>query len=186
MTVSNNLGPQPRCSQVRRRIISGHYTYLYGIHDAGGNFLPGTEVNDGGYGGNSRLWFKPNTGGTYYVAAGAHYPERWGYARDEGSYTVAVTDLTPGAGLVAAAAVGRPATGSIDFEYERDWFGVTLEAGRPINSISRDSFRLTATRKGSTTAAACAIRGSSESTTKRETRSPARATTTAATITTAG
>ena len=103
--------------------------YLYGIHDAGGNFLPGTKVNDGGYGGNSRLWFKPDTGGTYYVAAGAHYRERWGYARDEGSYTVAVTDLTPGAGLVAAAAVGRPATGSIDFEYERDWFGVTLEAG---------------------------------------------------------
>ena len=103
--------------------------YLYGIHDAGGNFLPGTKVNDGGDGGNSRLWFKPDTGGTYYVAAGAHHPERWGNGRDEGSYTVAVTDLTPGAGLVAAAAVGRPATGSIDFEYERDWFGVTLEAG---------------------------------------------------------
>ena len=103
--------------------------YLYGIHDADGNFLPGTKVNDGGDGGNSRLWFKPDTGGTYYVAAGAHYPKRGGNGRDEGSYTVAVTDLTPGAGLVAAAAVGKPATGSIDFEYERDWFGVTLEAG---------------------------------------------------------
>ncbi len=102
--------------------------YLYGIHDAGGNFLPRTKVGDGGDGGNSRLWFKPDTGGTYYVAAGAQQ-KKWQNSRDEGSYTVAVTDLTPGAGLVAAATVGKPATGSINFEYERDWFGVTLEAG---------------------------------------------------------
>ena len=103
--------------------------YLYGVYDADGNLLPDTEDDGTGNDFNSRLWFKADTSGTYYVAAGADHWKWNAHVPDEGSYTVAVTDLTPGVGLVAAAAVGEPATGAIEFEYERDWLGVTLEAG---------------------------------------------------------
>ena len=103
--------------------------YLYGVYDADGNLLPDTEDDIGGEGLNSRLWFRPDTSGTYYVAAGCDHGRDSSNVRDEGSYTVAVTDLTPGAGLVAAAALGEPVTGRIEFDYERDWIGVSLEAG---------------------------------------------------------
>ena len=103
--------------------------YLYGVYDADGNLLPDTEDDIGGEGLNSRLWFRPDTSGTYYVAAGCDHGRDSSSVRDEGSYTVAVTDLTPGAGLVAAAALGEPVTGRIEFDYERDWIGVSLEAG---------------------------------------------------------
>ena len=46
--------------------------YLRGICDLNGNLLSGTTDDDGGTGHrNSRIVFTPDSGGTYYVAAGA-------------------------------------------------------------------------------------------------------------------
>ena len=59
-------------------------TYLYGIHDAAGNFIPGTEDDDGGVSVNSRVTFTATADATYYVAAGGF---------DEvGTYTLSVVE----------------------------------------------------------------------------------------------
>ena len=108
-----------------------HDPYLRGIYDADGNLIDGTTVDDGGTGGNSRLHFTAEEAGIYYVSAGA-----W---RDlEGTYTLRVTDLTSsisddyttGTGTAGTVAVGGSATGEIDFHHDRDWFAVTLVAGK--------------------------------------------------------
>ena len=59
--------------------------YLYGLHDADGNFIPGTTDDDGGAGYNARVTFTAEEAGAYYVAAGA-----WGY--DTGTYTLSVVE----------------------------------------------------------------------------------------------
>ena len=46
--------------------------YPRGVHDADGVLIAGTTNDDGGTGFNSRVTFTADTGGTYYVAAGAH------------------------------------------------------------------------------------------------------------------
>ena len=101
--------------------------YLRGIHDADGVLIPDTTDYDGGVGTNSRLFFQPQTGGTYYIAAGA-----WG--NGEGTYTVSVTEVEDdhpaGTGTTGTVAVGGSATGEIDYKDDRDWFAVTLEAGK--------------------------------------------------------
>ena len=108
-----------------------HDPYLRGIYDADGNLIDGTTADDGGTGGNSRLHFTAEAAGTYYISAGA-----W---RDlEGTYTLRVTDATSsisddyttGTGTAGTVAVGGSATGEIDFHHDRDWFAVTLVAGK--------------------------------------------------------
>ena len=61
-------------------------TYLYGVHDADGNRLPGTRDDDGGVGVNSRVEFTPVDAGIYYVAAGA-------FGNQEGTYTLSVEEV---------------------------------------------------------------------------------------------
>ena len=107
--------------------------YLRGIYDVAGTPIPGTMDDNGGSGNNSRVTFTATEGGTYYVSAGAG-PD------SEGAYTLRVTDISvqddflPGAGTSAIAtgtvAVGGSVTGEIDYGGDRDWFAVTLEAGR--------------------------------------------------------
>ena len=101
--------------------------YLRGVHDADGNLIAGTTDNNGGTGLNSRVYFTAADAGTYYVAAGAR--SYWA-----GTYTLSVRevadDLADGTGTSGAVAVGGSATGEIDYAYDRDWFAVTLEAGR--------------------------------------------------------
>ena len=59
--------------------------YLYGIHDANGNYLVGRN-DDGGEGLNSRVTFMPVADGTYYIAAGA-------YSIGVGTYEVSVEEV---------------------------------------------------------------------------------------------
>ena len=47
-------------------------TYLRGIYDANGDQIDGTTNYDGGVNRNSRVYFRPDEGATYYVSAGAH------------------------------------------------------------------------------------------------------------------
>ena len=101
--------------------------YLYGVHDAKGDLIAGTTDDNGGEGRNSWVDFTAQDAGAYYVAAGAQ-------AYWEGSYTLSVAevpdDFEAGIGTSGAVAVGGSATGEIDFNGDRDWFAVTLEAGR--------------------------------------------------------
>jgi len=102
---------------------------LHGIHDAGGSLIHSTMDDDGGEGFNSRVAFSPDEDGTYYVAAGGNY---------KGTYTLSVTDVTPkpaddyaaDTGTTGTVAVGGSATGELETADDRDWFTVTLEAGK--------------------------------------------------------
>ena len=105
--------------------------YLYGVRDANGVLIFGTTDDDDGVGYNSRGYFEAREAGTYYVAAG-------GYGGSTGAYTLSVTefagvrpddDFEAGTGTTGAVAVGGSATGDINYEYDRDWFAVTLVAG---------------------------------------------------------
>ena len=101
--------------------------YLRGVHDANGDRIARTRDDDGGEGRNSQLTFTAAQAGTYYVAAGA-------YQDEEGSYTLSVTevpdDFGPGRGTTGEVAVDGSARGEIEVSGDRDWFAVTLEAGR--------------------------------------------------------
>ena len=100
--------------------------YLYGVHDADGALIAGTTDDNGGSGTNSRVYFTAEEAGAYYVAAGA-----WG--NFEGAYTLTVTDVDDFVArtwTTGEVAVGGLATGEIEFDGDRDWFAVTLEAGR--------------------------------------------------------
>ena len=103
--------------------------YLRGVHDADGNRLAGTTNDDSGAAANSRVIFTAGADATYYVAAGTG-------TASQGTYTLSVTDVTDdfeaGTGTTGTVAVGGSATGKFEIEwaYDRDWFAVTLEAGR--------------------------------------------------------
>ena len=103
--------------------------YLRGIYDANGDQHEGTTDYIGGENYNSRVYFRPDEGGTYYVSAGAH-PDVGG------TYTLAVSDATDDytdehaddSTTTGSVVVGDSATGTIEYNGDRDWFAVTLEA----------------------------------------------------------
>ena len=101
--------------------------YLRGVYDSDGSRISGTTNDNGGTGLNSRGIFTADDDGTYYVAAG-------GYGTNVGTYTLSVTemedDFAAGAVTTGTVTVGSPATGEIEFAGDRDWFAVTLEAGK--------------------------------------------------------
>ena len=101
--------------------------YLRGIYDEAGDRIDGTTNNDGGERYNSRVYFTPDEGATYYVSGGADRNET-------GTYTLTVTeipdDYAADSTTTGTVVVGGSATGSIDVPGDRDWFAVTLEAGR--------------------------------------------------------
>ena len=128
--------------------------YLRGIYNSRGELLDDTQNDDGGVLLNSRVFFTPADTGTYYIAAGAWNNNKGtykvlvdalpsmqavSYIDDSMTYiglnaAVSVnkhaddygTD-TDGAGRVT---VGGSATGAIEQQGDRDWIGVTLDAGR--------------------------------------------------------
>ena len=108
---------------------------LYGIYDDTGIRLPGTQDDSSGAGTNARVTFTPAATGTYYVAA--TNSSRFGTLSD-GTYTLAVTDVTAGVpddypddtSTTGTVAVGGSITGEVEFLFDEDWFAVTLEAGQ--------------------------------------------------------
>ena len=101
--------------------------FLRGVYDAAGVRIGGTGNDDGGSGPNSRVFFRADEAGTYYVAAGA-------YGTRKGTYTLSVTevpdDFAAATGTTGAVAVGGSATGDIENFGDRDWFRVNLSAGK--------------------------------------------------------
>ena len=109
---------------------------LVGLYDAAGTFVGGGDDN-GGAGRNSLRDFAPETTGTYYVAARAH-------GNNAGTYTVAVgeisqDDFSSSTATTGTVAVGGTATGEINDQGDRDWFAVSLEAGRTYRVDVRGS-----------------------------------------------
>ena len=114
--------------------------YLRGVHDANGVLIPGTENYADGVGGNSRVAFTAEEDATYYVAAGSrmYYLASRGWVFHEGTYKLSVTDITD---IVlddhsadirtdGVVTVGGSVMGEIEVGGDRDWFAVTLDAGR--------------------------------------------------------
>ena len=133
--------------------------YLYGVHDASRLFIPGTENDDNREGGvDSRLIFTPDTGGTHFLVAGA-YDSGVSGDENTGTYTLSVRDISPppvtpplpavveggtdlagnattravieAGGFVARGAIAAPVRVSGNYyRFDKDWFQVTLQAGR--------------------------------------------------------
>ena len=102
--------------------------HLRGFYDANGDLIDGTTYHhDGGVGLNSRGYFTPDEGATYYVSAGAFHSH-------VGTYTLRVTevsdDYAADSTTTGMVAVGGSATGNIEPSGDADWFAVTLEAGQ--------------------------------------------------------
>ena len=78
--------------------LEGHRTgggtlgdpYLYGIYDANGDRIDGTTNNNGGEGSNSRVYFTPDEGATYYVSAGDYGTHSF---FPVGTYTLSVEEV---------------------------------------------------------------------------------------------
>ena len=104
--------------------------YLRGIHDADGNFIAGTTNDDGGDGYNSRVTFTATEDATYYVAAGANVGGRGTYTLSVVSRDVEEGDFASSTRTSGVVDVGGSATGQINYGNDRDWFAVTLEAGK--------------------------------------------------------
>ena len=122
--------------------------YLRGIHDADGDLIPGTTDNHYGAGRNSRLTFRAQDAGVYYVAAGA-------FGIEEGTYTLSVADVTGDVtggvrggrddflawtGTSGAVEVDGSATGEIDSIGDRDWFAVELDADKTYQIDLKGSY----------------------------------------------
>ncbi len=106
------------------------------LHDDEGTLIDGTQYHGRPlYGGLSlnEVKFTAEESGTYYIAVSSADPGKFkGYGT--GTYTVSVReivdDFTAGTDTTGSVAVGGSATGEIEFRTDRDWFAVTLEAGK--------------------------------------------------------
>ena len=105
----------------------GHGTladpFLRGVYDSDGVLQPDTQIDDGGWGTNSRVKFAPTVDGVYYVAAGAD-------GSGTGTYRLSVVrdDFADDTDTAGTVAVGGSATGDIEYTGDVDWFKVTLQA----------------------------------------------------------
>ena len=126
--------------------------YLHGIYDSQGTLIGGTTDDDGGSGRNSRVLYEATKDGTHYVSAGAD-------GRGTGTYRLSVTDAYPadaqtaGTNTSGTVSVGDSVTKKIDYADDRDWFAVTLEAGKTYR------FDLEGTSTGAGTLADPYLRG---------------------------
>ena len=120
-------------------LLGGHSTwddqdlrspYIRGIHDSTGDLISDTTDSSSGPYSNSEVLFTPDVDGTYYVAAGNSVSG----IRDEdvGTYTlqVSIDDFRDDTDTTGTVAVGGSVTGEIEAQGDRDWFAVTLEAGK--------------------------------------------------------
>ena len=100
--------------------------YLRGIYGEDGAYIAGTANDDGGQGRNSEVVYQATESGTHYIAAS-------GWRFSMGTYKLSVIeiadDYTADTGTTGAVTVGGSVTGDLDYDGDRDWFAVELEAG---------------------------------------------------------
>ena len=101
---------------------------LRGVYDTDGRLIGSTWNDNGGTLYNSRLFFEPQTAGTYYIAAAGDFSR-------VGTYRVSVREIENApddhpAGTSGTVAVNAAATGEIELSGDQDWFAVTLDAGK--------------------------------------------------------
>ena len=110
-------------------------TRIAGIYDSDGRYVSGTSDSHSGRLFNSRVTFTPDTAGTYYISADANGDHTGTYALQvkesgddfvagfstEGEVAVTWTNWNSGY-------TTPPASGSIDYDGDQDWFAVELEA----------------------------------------------------------
>ena len=103
--------------------------YLRGIYDSDGNLVPGTTNNNSWNTFDSLVMFTPTESGTYFVEAAV--PE---INVNTGTYTLYVADATDDyastTDTTGVVPVGGSTRGELEINTDRDWFGVTLVAGR--------------------------------------------------------
>ena len=121
--------------------------YLHGIRDSGGNLIWGTPDNNSGIGQNSRVYFTPDSGGTYYVAVGALFGRVGTYRlsateeeiADEEGLTLSVSDASraESAGSIGfVVTLSRAASALVTVDYStRDG---TATAGEDYAATSRN------------------------------------------------
>ena len=101
--------------------------YLRGIYNADGERIANTTDNNSGWASNSRVYFTPDEGATYYVAAGA-------YGTYHGTYILSVTeipdDYADGPATTGTVVVGGSVASEIGPRSDKDWFAVELETGK--------------------------------------------------------
>ena len=122
---------------------------LFGIYDAGSNYMDGVRAYDGGVGTNSHVLFTATDTATHYVVAEGQGDGTGTYTLSVAeapevpddpasaagaSGTVAVTvpgdDFPAGTGTSGTVAVGGSATGELEYEGDYDWFAVELQEGK--------------------------------------------------------
>ena len=103
--------------------------YLRGIYDSNGNRISGTRDDNDGTRLNSRVAFTATEDGAYYVSVSVG-----AYSSAAGTYTLSVEELpdhyTAGIDTTGTVTVGGSVTGEIELGSDRDWFAVTLQAGK--------------------------------------------------------
>ena len=99
--------------------------YLRGIYYSRSTLQADTQDDDGGAGGNSRVFFTAVYNTTYYVAVGAG-------RHKTGTYKLLVEDVSADdyADNAGSVGVGGSATGAIETPGDRDRFAVALEGGK--------------------------------------------------------
>ena len=108
---------------------------LNAIYNEQGNLIPLYWDSHTGKGANARLYFQPETNGTYYISAIGGWTGSPTGSTHTGTYRLSVSDVTdteiPASTATAASvAVGGAATGRVEASSDQNWFRVELEAGK--------------------------------------------------------
>ena len=120
--------------------------YLRGIYDAAGNLIAGTSREPEYLHTHGRM-FEDNQIIHTAGSSSAHYVAADGYSWHTGTYRLEVTDVSADypeeieseLGTTGTIAVGDSVQSQVDFAFDRDWFAVTLEAGKTYRFDITDS-----------------------------------------------
>ena len=103
-------------------------TYINGVFDDKGDYISNTS-NDDFNGLESQVTFTTTASGTYYIDAGA-------YGSNTGTYRLSIDETTVATDAIAdtiattatVAADGVAVAGTIETNYDSDWFAITLDS----------------------------------------------------------
>jgi len=97
------------------------------LRDASGSQI---AFNDDFNGRNSQITFAATTTGTYYLDAGSYDNGIGSYTLQAATTAIISDDYTADSTTIGSLAIGREAAGTINFDGDRDWFRISLTAGR--------------------------------------------------------